>query len=138
MILFDSDILIDVSRRVPPAIAWFQEILAPQHGEAASELVVPGIVWLELIEGCRNKREIVRVSKLFQSIRIVWPDSSASDYAIALVKRFNLSHGLRKYDALVAVTALALDQPLHTFNVRHFRIVPGLKIVQPYSKQTRR
>ena len=35
------------------------------------------------------------------------------------------------YDLLVAATALELDYRVATFNARHFKLVPGLKVIQP-------
>ena len=71
-------------------------------------------------------------------IRITWPDEAACNYALTLLEMFRLSNGLRKYDALIAVTALAARQPLHTHNIKHFRIVPGLQTIQPYVKSSRK
>jgi predicted nucleic acid-binding protein len=49
MILLGSDILIDLLREHPPAIAWFDAL------DYAEELAVSGYVMMELIQGCRNK-----------------------------------------------------------------------------------
>jgi predicted nucleic acid-binding protein len=38
------------------------------------------------------------------------------------------------FDALIAQTAISLDTPLHTFNVKHFAGIPQLRIVQPYQR----
>ncbi len=51
MILLDSDVLIDLLRKYPPAMAWFDAL-----GED-EELAVSGYVVMELIQGCRNKAE---------------------------------------------------------------------------------
>jgi predicted nucleic acid-binding protein len=51
MILLDSDVLIDLLRKYPPAAAWFNAL----HGD--EELMVSGYVVMELIQGCRNKAE---------------------------------------------------------------------------------
>jgi predicted nucleic acid-binding protein len=52
MILLDSDVLIDLLRKYPPAMAWFDTL---QEDE---ELMVSGYVFMELIQGCRNKAGI--------------------------------------------------------------------------------
>lgn len=52
MILLDSDVLIDLLREHPPAVAWFDAL------NYAEELAVSGYVVMELIQGCRNKVEI--------------------------------------------------------------------------------
>ena len=57
MLLLDTDVMIDLLRQYPPASAW----LAAHSSE---ELILPGFVVLELIQGCRNKKEQERVELL--------------------------------------------------------------------------
>ena len=57
MILLDTDVMIDLLRKYPPAVAWLGSI-----GE--EEVVLPGFVVMELIQGCRNKVEQQKVSTL--------------------------------------------------------------------------
>jgi predicted nucleic acid-binding protein len=35
---------------------------------------------------------------------------------------------------LIAQTALMANLPLHTFNDKHFKAVPNLRTIQPYSR----
>jgi predicted nucleic acid-binding protein len=35
------------------------------------------------------------------------------------------------YDLIVAATALEWGREVATFNARHFKVVPGLKVVEP-------
>lgn len=46
MILLDSDVLIDLLRRRPPAVIWFDALSEDE------ELMVSGYVVMELIQGC--------------------------------------------------------------------------------------
>ena len=138
MIVCDTDIIVDVSRRYPPAVEWFDGIIKAGQAGNGEELAVPGIVRMELLEGCRNKSELERVKKLIRPVSIVWPNESACNYALVLLDKFRLSNGLRKYDALIAVTALGAGQPLHTHNIKHFGIIPGLRTTQPYVKSSRK
>ena len=57
MILRDSDVLIDLLREYPPATVWFDTLLESE------ELVVPGYVVMELIQGRRNKAEQEQVQR---------------------------------------------------------------------------
>jgi len=45
-----------------------------------------------------------------------------------------LSHSLGLIDALIAATAISAGASLCTYNLKHFRAVPGLVTVQPYPK----
>lgn len=51
MILLDSDVMIDLLRQYPPAMRWLNSL------DEEEEMVLPGYVVMELIQGCRNKRE---------------------------------------------------------------------------------
>lgn len=126
MILCDTDILIDLDRDYTPAHAWAATLTEP--------LTLPEVTHLEALEARPNKVALARTLRLLGNTRTVWPEPIACAWAVDLMIQFNLSHGLKKYDALVAVTALAADAPLHTFNVKHFRFIPGLRTVQPYGR----
>jgi predicted nucleic acid-binding protein len=38
------------------------------------------------------------------------------------------------HDALIAACAIGLSATLCTFNVKHYRVVPGLVMIQPYTR----
>ena len=57
MILLDSDVLIDLLRKYPPATMWFDSLNDDE------ELAVSGYVVMELVQGCRNKAEQDRVQR---------------------------------------------------------------------------
>jgi hypothetical protein len=54
--------------------------------------------------------------------------------ALELFAKLHLSHSLGLLDAVIAATAIGAGASLCTFNVKHFRAVPGLVTVQPYPK----
>jgi hypothetical protein len=45
---------------------------------------------------------------------------------------FRLSHNLGLLDALIANVAVGLNEPLATFNVKHYGVISGLTTIQPY------
>ena len=57
MILLDSDVMIDLLRQHLPAMKWFDAL------DDEEELLLPGYVVMELIQGCRN------IITLFQDCR---------------------------------------------------------------------
>jgi predicted nucleic acid-binding protein len=124
MDVLDTDILIDVQRGHPPAVAWFAQL---------TELpCVPGYVVMELVQDARNRREIDDVLKLVAPLRIVWPTPIDCDRALSEFSSYHLSHGLGLIDALIAACTVGLAARLCTFNEKHYRPVPGLKKEQPY------
>lgn len=64
MIVLDTDILIDLLRKHPPAIAWVKSLKEP--------LATTGYSALELYQGCRNTDEAQVVSSMLSRIRLLW------------------------------------------------------------------
>jgi len=124
--LTDTDILIDAFHNVPQALAF----LAGQQGAGGVAMSI--ISAMELVAGCRNALELSHLQRFRQTIT-VWPVSgAASQDAFHLMGSFLLSYGLLIADALIAATALEQGLTLYTRNVRHFQMIPGLVLVQPY------
>lgn len=124
MDLVDTDVLIDVQRGHPPALAWFAGL--------TNLPAVPGFVVMELIQDARNSREIRQARKLVAPLKAVWPTETDCGQALSNFTSHHLSHGLGLLDALIAACAVGLSATLFTFNGKHYRIVPGLTTAQPY------
>ena len=126
MDLFDTDVLIDMERGHPPALAWF--------GRLPILPAVPGIVVMELIQDVRNSQEVRCAFKLTSPFQIVWPTESDCTRALADFTTYHQSHGLGLLDALIAASAVGLSATLYTFNSKHYRLIPGLMTAEPYSR----
>ncbi len=124
MILLDSDVAIDILRKHRSALGWI--------GSIQDSVCLPGIVALELYQGCRNKAEVKALDSEIAPFVILWPSEQASETVLNAFAMAHLNHSLGILDALIAATALTHNLPLHTFNQKHFTAVPGLKTVQPY------
>jgi predicted nucleic acid-binding protein len=126
MDLVDTDVLIDVQRGHPPALAWFAGL---------TDLpAVPGFVVMELIQDARNNREIRQALKLVAPLPVAWPTAVDCARALSDFTAYHLSHGLGLLDALIAACAVGLSATLFTFNDKHYRVVPGLVTAQPYTR----
>lgn len=126
MYLLDTDVLIDVQRGHPPALAWFAKLT-----ETPS---VPGFVVMELVQDAQNAQQVRRALRLVAPLPVVWPAHADCSRALSDFAALHLSHGLGLLDALIAATAIGQGASLCTFNVRHYRAVPGLALVQPYKR----
>jgi len=124
-LIVDTDILIDMGRGVPDAVAFIQ------RQEQESAIGVSTITLLELLIGCRDRAEQQRTERFLARFEVIRLSEQSADGAVDLVRRYRLSHGLLLADALIAATALATDVPLATKNRRDFRFITGLKL-QPY------
>jgi predicted nucleic acid-binding protein len=124
--LTDTDILIDATHMVPQALTF----LAGQ--QAAGGIQKSIVSAMELIAGCRNAKELAAVQRFLHGIQVLPISPAASREAYYLMELFFLSHGLIISDALIAATAWEYRLPLYTRNTRHFQMIPGLTVVQPY------
>ncbi len=126
MLLLDTDVLIDVQRGHTPALAWFAGL-----AEVPS---VPGFVVMELIQDARDGRQVREALRLVAPLPVVWPTVADCQRALADFTAFHLSHGLGLLDALIGACAVGLSAELCTFNVKHYRVIPGLVTAQPYTR----
>lgn len=87
---------------------------------------------MELMQGCRNKREMSVVLDILKKFRLIYMNGHISQKAIDLMENYNLSHGLLIPDAIIAATAITMDLELYSRNIRHFSIIEELKVSKPY------
>lgn len=125
--LVDTDVLIDILRGMPAAQTWLASI-------STMTFAIPGVVAMELVMGCRNQVDLRRVQRFLSTFSVVWtePHEFAEAYDLLAVHR--LTSNLSIPDCLIAAMALARSVPLYSFNVRHFRIVSGLDVQEPYTR----
>ena len=122
--------MIDLLRQYPPAAKWFDAL------DDEEELLLPGYVVMELIQGCRNTVEQERPQGELATYGTVWLAPADCDEALNVFTEHHLSHNAGLLDVLIGQAAVALELPLHTFNQKHYRFVPRLQSIQPYEKTT--
>lgn len=125
MILLDTDVMVDVLRGYEPAKEWL---------ELAQEIGVPGLVAMELIQGCQNAKEQKLLEKALSEYQLYWPDEDHCNLALARFSSHHLSHNIGLLDALIAETAIGANAELATFNIKHYRVFRGLQSIQPYER----
>ena len=126
MLLLDTDVMVDLLRQYPPAVEWVRA--------NREDMVLPGYVAMELIQGCKSRSEQDRLENTLSAYAIAWPTSEACDEALALFARYFLSHNVSIFDALIGQLAVSLNTTLCTFNQKHYSAIPNLRTVQPYQK----
>ncbi len=127
MIVLDSDVMIDLLRKYPPAVQWLSTL-----GE--EEIALPGFVVMELMQGCRNKAEQNRIERIAADFEVIWPTPESCDAALKSFSRYHLSHDVGLLDALIGQTVATLKLPLYTFNRKHYSVIPDLVLIEPYGK----
>lgn len=131
MVILDTDVMIDLLRHYPPAVKWLESL-------GDEEIILPGFVVMEVIQGCHNRAEQQRLERELRAYGVVWPSPEACKVALSNFARSHLSHGLGILDALIGQIAVELDLPLYTFNQMHYAAIAGLRTVQPYERGERR
>ncbi len=119
--------MIDLLRQYSPAVAWLDTL-----GDEV--IILPGFVVMELLQGCSSKAEQDKIESVLAAFETVWPAPETCDEALINFARFHLSHNLGLLDALIGQTAVALNLPLHTFNRKHYVVIPNLTTIEPYNK----
>ena len=123
--IVDSDILIDVARGEADAINCLLSL------EQASALAISAISQMELIVGCRSKKELQDLEKFLNRYQVLKITDRISDRASDLLTQYFLSHGLLIADGLIAATALIHNEAFITKNQRDFRFIADLNLL-PY------
>ena len=103
--LVDTDVLIWYLRGHLQAARRLNEI---------SRLTLSAITYLELLQGMRNKTELIVVKKMFnkRSAQVLPLNEAITQRAVTLMESLTLSHGLQMGDALIAATALEHQLPV--------------------------
>lgn len=121
--IVDTDILIDAAAQISEAVACLDNL------EQRSALAVSVITQMELLVGCRNKTELRNTERFLRRFQVFRLNEQISDVAVGLLREYRLSHGLVIPDALVAATAITLNQPFISKNQRDYRFISGLHLL---------
>lgn len=124
MVIIDTDILVDLLRMHTGAQNWFASL--------SYVPAISGISLMEAIQGCRNAQEARNLLRFSAPFQISWPTEADCQRALAYFSTFYLSHGVGLLDTLIGACASGRDAVLYTFNIRHYNIIPDIRVEQPY------
>jgi len=85
------------------------------------------ITVIELIQGCRNQKELDQINTLVSGFETLHIDYSVSHLAAKIVSCLYLSRGIKFLDALIAATAIKHQLILKTQDSKHFKYIKDLK-----------
>ena len=117
--IFDSDVLIWLSRGDRDAIAWV---------DSTPDRALSVITLMEILQGARSKTEMKQTQESLRSLgfRVLPLSEPIGHLAAGLIEEHALAHGLQMPDALIAATAIEAGEVLATANLRHFRPIRRL------------
>lgn len=121
--LVDTSIIVDLIRGFPDAYQWLQ---------TQRDLGITHYVWLEAIQGAPNKQKLKTVITILADFELVEVTSSDTLWAVQVLTRVRLVHGVDALDSLIAAPSYRLQIPLFTRNMKHFKPLLGNLAQQPY------
>lgn len=127
MILLDTDILIEIQRHRPEALAWVESL-------AGTESAIPAAVAFEMMVGAQNQRHLDQAAALVDGFQVVALTAEDSTRTLDLIRQHVLTTGLGLGDYLIASQALNRQATLYTFNLKHFSAIAGLDARAPYNR----
>lgn len=116
MIFLDTCILIDYSK-------------GKLDIDITKDCCINSIVKLEFKIGALNKRDMKKINKILSQVKLLTLDQSILDLADLLVEKYSLSFNMGIYDSVIAATCLVYDLPLCTYNIKDFKFIEKLKII---------
>jgi len=98
--------------------------------EGLTQRAISVITRMELVQGCRNKKEnyLLRQFLADQEVRVMELSPEIGFRAETWMEQYHLAHGVGAADCLIAATASILGLPLLTANARDFRCFPIVQV----------
>ena len=121
MIVLDTNVLIEILKDNQSTIEKVQSFNCP--------LAISSITVMELFYGALNKAEVKKLENFVALFEIININEAISNQSTTLIKTYAKSHNLDIPDGLIASTALVLEAPLFTYNLKDFRFIDGLELV---------
>lgn len=89
------------------------------------------VVYIECIQGSIGKKDKGLVKESLSKLRYYAMDSDIALQAIDLIDTYSAAKGLFLADALIASTAISYGLILVTYNLKHFRFIKELSVIEP-------
>jgi predicted nucleic acid-binding protein len=122
MIILDTNILIEILKGNQKTINKIKSL--------DEQLSISSISVMELYYGARNKIELKKLKKFVAMFEIINLNEKISIKATTLIKEYSKSHNLDIPDGLIASTTLVYNAKLFTYNLKDFRFIDKLEIIE--------
>ncbi|MBU1667382.1 PIN domain-containing protein [bacterium] len=94
-----------------------------------SNCFINNIVLMELYIGAINKRDLREIKTKLQGFKLLETDQNIMNLSTQIIENFSLSNGAKIQDSIIASTCLINNLPICTYNIRDFRYIPNLEMV---------
>ena len=121
-VILDTDILIEIMRK---NIAVIQkcDLLGTET------LAISSISYSEFLAGSRDKEDLQRNIRFLEKFNLIPLNKNIDQLFTSLYKTYAVSRRPGIPDMLIAATVLYHGYRVYTNNKKHFRFVPGIKLV---------
>ena len=121
IMLIDTDVLVWCLRSHPKAIRAI---------DALTLRLISQVTRMELICGCRDKKEITLLKRFLVAgnFQVIPLSQEIGNRADLYLEEKHLSHGVGLPDALIAATASLQGLPIFTANAKHFRCFSDIQL----------
>ena len=92
---------------------------------------IDAVIYIESIQGSIGKKDKEKIKISLSRLRYYPLTSEIALLAIELIDKYSSAHGLFLADALIAATAINYDLILVTYNLKHFRFIKELSVIEP-------
>jgi predicted nucleic acid-binding protein len=98
--------------------------------ENSNKFFISVITYMELVQGLRNKKELIQLRKALHewNTQILYLSEEVSAKAMFYVEQHFLSHSMQLADALIGSTAIAYGLPILTGNDKHYKVMKDIQI----------
>ncbi len=93
-------------------------------------VVMSTITAMELLQGMGNKAELKKMQKVIKQYHIIGFNEKIAQLALELTAKYSLSHHLQIPDCIIGATAIVLEMPLFTYNLKDFGFLPNIRLYQ--------
>jgi len=126
--ILDTDFLIDVMDKVPEAVEKLNELF--RNG---TPMIITAVSIFELFTGLgRSSKPTIELEKIHRVLQgqARWPLDDASAEQAGRIHGTLIKEGtpIQSLDAMISAIALQHHEPVLTRNVKHFSLVPNLKV----------
>ena len=120
--IFDTDVMIWAFRGNTKALDAI---------DAATERAISAVTYMELLQGVRNKQELISMKRFLSTLgfSVLPVTANISSRALSIMENTALRSDLGVCDALIFATALDMGNTLLSGNAKHFKEVPLLDAV---------
>ena len=121
-VILDTDILIEIMRKNISVIQKCDQL-------GTKNLAISSISYSEFLAGSRDKEDLQRNIRFLENFSLLPVNKNINILFTNLYKTFAVSHRPGIPDMLIAATALYHDYRVYTNNKKHFRFVPGIRLI---------